>query len=78
MYTLCDSEVVSPGCYDASLVSHPTNRTMGSLSAITAGISLRDYVTKAGLCFCAFGYTLLVRDFDASAVSLAGQEERQA
>lgn len=60
MYTLCDSEVVSPGRYDATLVSYSDDRTLGSLAAITAGISVRDYVPKAGLCVRAFGYALLV------------------
>lgn len=40
VYTLCNSEVVSPGRYNASLVSYSINRTMGSLSASTTSFSI--------------------------------------
>lgn len=40
VYTLCDSEVVSPGCYNASLVSNSTYRTVGSFSAVATGVSI--------------------------------------
>lgn len=38
VYTVRDSEVVSPGRYDASLVSYSADRTVGALSAIAACI----------------------------------------
>lgn len=78
VYTLCYSEVVSPGCDDASLVSYSANRFVGSLPATAAGFSLRDYLAEAGLCFCASGYSLLVRDFDAAAVGLESEKKRAA
>ena len=34
VYTVCDSEVVSTGCYHAALVSFTSHRFMGSFSAI--------------------------------------------
>lgn len=38
VYTVRDSEVVSPGCYNASLVSYSADWTVGALSAFAACI----------------------------------------
>lgn len=38
VYTVRDSEVVSPGCYDASLVSYSAHWTVGVISAFAACI----------------------------------------
>lgn len=40
VYTVRDSEVVSTGCYHASMVSDSTDWTMGSFSAVASGISV--------------------------------------
>ena len=60
VYTVCDSEVVSPGCYNATLVGYSINWFVGTFPASAAGFSLRDYFASFGLCFCVVGYTLLV------------------
>lgn len=60
VYTVCDSGVVTPGRHYAALVGDSTDRSMGSLSAVAARFSFRDYVAEAGLRVCAVGYPLLV------------------
>lgn len=72
VYTLCHSEVVSPGRDYAALVGFTAHRSMGSFSDVATSFPVRDYVTEAGLCFCVVGYPLLVRDLDAQVVCLAG------
>lgn len=39
VYTVCDSEVVTPGCDYAALVGDSTDRAMGSFSAVAARFS---------------------------------------
>ena len=39
VYTVCDSEVVSPGCYNAALVGYSVNWSLGAFSASAAGFS---------------------------------------
>ena len=75
MYALCDPEVVSSDCYDAALVSDSSYRVVGFVSTPSPCFPVRDYLPKTCLCVCAFDYSLLVRDFDASAVCLACEEE---
>lgn len=60
VYTVCDSEVVAPGCDYAALVGDSTDRSMGSFSAVAARFSFRDYIAKTGLRFRAVGHPLLV------------------
>lgn len=71
VYTLRDSEVVETNCYHASMVSDSTYWTMGTVSVAASCVSVWNYVSKIGLCVCAFGYVVLVWDFDATAVSVA-------
>lgn len=75
MYIVCDSKVVSPGCNDATLVGLTFDWTMGSVSASSTSFSFRNHFSEASLCICAFGYFVLVRGFDASALYLAGAEK---
>ena len=60
VYTVCYSEVVSPGCHDATLVGYSVNWFVGTFSASAACFSLRDYFASSGLCFCVVGYSFLV------------------
>lgn len=60
MYTLRDSEVVSTGCYHASMVSNSTNWPVGFISAVATGFPIRNHVAKVGMLLRFVGYPFLV------------------
>lgn len=78
MYTLRYSEVVQKGCYHVAMVSDSTHRPLAPFSALASCFPLRNHVPQTRLRLCSFGHPFLVRDFDASVVCLAPQEECQA
>lgn len=75
MYTLRDSEVVTTGCYHASVVSNSTNWPVGLVPAVATGVPIRNHVAQVGVLLRIVGYPFLVRDTNAAVVCLAGAKE---
>lgn len=75
VYTVRGSEVVAEGCYHVAMVSNSTDWAMGSVAALASCISFRNHIAKTCLCASTVGNSVLVRDSDASVVSVEDQEE---